>query len=113
MVLLAVALVGLCRFVVCAFGVVTDVMRSFDVAVESVVLRASSVDWCTVPVFDMVTCAMGVVAVASLFVEHLSVFRYIRGAMCGGSVLAIALAVAFPSSNGAGVADQWSRECDC
>ena len=57
---LHVALVGLCRFVVCAFGVVTDVMQSFDVAVESVVLRASSVDWCTVPVFDMVTCAMGV-----------------------------------------------------
>ena len=50
---------------------VTDVMRWCDVAAESVVQCVSDVAWSSVPVFDAVASAMGVLAVASLFVGRL------------------------------------------
>jgi hypothetical protein len=87
---------------------VREMMRRFDVAAESVMLRVGGADWRSVSVCGMVALALGCLAIASLFVERLAGFR---SALCDGCVVATCVAFVFPTGGGAVVADDVFARC--
>jgi hypothetical protein len=69
---------------------VANVMRRFDVVVESVVLRGCDIAWCSASVYDIVAGVIGVLVVLTFLVEGLASSR---GAMCDVIIVAMGLAM--------------------
>ena len=85
---------------------VASVMQRFDVATESVLTGVSGVDWRSVPVLEVVASAMGVLAMASLFVGYLAEFR---GALCIACMVTMCLSFVFPTGDNAVVVAEGVR----